>query len=290
MYIYMICVMLWLYDMMTILGAEHIGINHNTNSESTYHTHPAGLDLDNDQFVYLINGYDWLEEKYHAVAYMWGWLATWLVTLSDLFRVSRNTVEQLELRIANICNAISKSTLCYWCVPDFLLKSRGWCISNIKLNCEPSDCVLEFIICYDIPNSHISDGYYQSRNTQLQFQCLWRPKGEMCIFEWRMSCYKPWVNFPHVGLETLLIFTCLQHTTMGWVHPSFRQILLDHCDEYIDSSDRGSDKTRSKLITRIAKDITEIAEAAVETILLPSDVEKVINWLISVSSNTDLCL
>ena len=64
---------------------------------------------------------------------------------------------------------------------------------------------------------------------------------------------------------------------MGWVHPSFRQILLDHCDEYIDSSDRGSDKTRSKLITRIAKDITEIAEAAVETILLPSDVEKVIN-------------
>ena len=146
--------------------------------------------------------------------------------------------------------------------------------------------VSEYIISYDIPNPHIGNGYYQSGNTQLEFQCLWRQKGEMCIFEWRKRCYEPWVNVPHVGLETLLILACLQHTTMGWVHPSFRQILLDHCNEYINSSDRGSDKTWSKLITRVSKDITDIAEV----IPLPSDIEKVINWSISVSSNTDLCL
>jgi ribosomal 50S subunit-associated protein YjgA (DUF615 family) len=63
---------------------------------------------------------------------------------------------------------------------------------------------------------------------------------------------------------------------MGWVHPSFRQALLDSCDEYIDSSDRGSDKTRSKLITRVSKELTDIAQAATESIPLPSDLEKVI--------------
>jgi len=77
---------------------------------------------------------------------------------------------------------------------------------------------------------------------------------------------------------------------MGWVHLSFRKILLDHCDEYIDSSDRGSDKTQSKLITRVSKEITEISEAAVEVIPLPSDVEKVTNLSIIVLDNTDVCL
>ncbi|KIM72740.1 hypothetical protein PILCRDRAFT_15871 [Piloderma croceum F 1598] len=45
---------------------------------------------------------------------------------------------------------------------------------------------------------------------------------------------------------------------MGWVHPSFRQTLLDNCDEYID----------------ISKDIADIVEAANEEIPLPSDLEK----------------
>ena len=93
-----------------------------------------------------------------------------------------------------------------------------------------------------------------------------------------------------VGLRTLLIFTFLQHTTMGWVHPSFRQTLLDNCDEYIDSSDRGSDKTRSKLITKVSKDIADIVEAANEEIPLPSDLEKVIDLSITLMVNTDLCL
>ena len=76
---------------------------------------------------------------------------------------------------------------------------------------------------------------------------------------------------------------------MGWVHPSFRQTLLDNCDKYIDSSDRGSDKTRSKLITRVSKELTDIAQAATKAIPLPSDLEKVIILLIGVLENIDWC-
>ena len=77
---------------------------------------------------------------------------------------------------------------------------------------------------------------------------------------------------------------------MGWVHPSFRQTLLDHCDEYIDSSDCGNDKTRSKLITKVSKDIADIVQAANEEISLPSDLEKVIHLLIILVITTDSCL
>jgi hypothetical protein len=50
--------------------------------------------------------------------------------------------------------------------------------------------------------------------------------------------------------------------------------LLDSCDEYLKSSDRGTDKTRSQLITRVSKDIADIAKENSETI--PDDLEKVI--------------
>jgi hypothetical protein len=61
-----------------------------------------------------------------------------------------------------------------------------------------------------------------------------------------------------------------------WVHSSFKQTLLDSCDEYLDTSDRGSDKTRSRLITRVAQEITTIANAQAEAVQLPDDLEKVI--------------
>ncbi|KIM79975.1 hypothetical protein PILCRDRAFT_9863 [Piloderma croceum F 1598] len=64
---------------------------------------------------------------------------------------------------------------------------------------------------------------------------------------------------------------------MGWVHPLFRQTLLDNCDEYIDSSDHSNDKTQSKLITKVSKDIADNVEAANEEILLPSDLEKCVH-------------
>ena len=60
-----------------------------------------------------------------------------------------------------------------------------------------------------------------------------------------------------------------------WVHDLFRSILVDSCDEYLESSDRGSDKTRSKFITRVATDITDIANNNNES--LPDDLEKVIH-------------
>ena len=79
-------------------------------------------------------------------------------------------------------------------------------------------------------------------------------------------------------LQTLLIFTCLQTITMApyarWVLPSFRTILVNRCDDYLNSSDRGTDKGRSKLITEVAKDITDIAQENGENI--PDDLEKVI--------------
>ena len=96
---------------------------------------------------------------------------------------------------------------------------------------------------------------------------------------WRKRYCKPWVNIPPVGLGTLLIFTHLQHIDMGpysrWVKESFKQTLLDNCDEYLDTTDRGTDKTRSKLITRVAQDIAAIALAKTEE--LPDDLEKVNN-------------
>jgi hypothetical protein len=59
-----------------------------------------------------------------------------------------------------------------------------------------------------------------------------------------------------------------------WVLDSFRQILLDACDEYLDTNDRGSEKKRSKLITRVSKDISDIVGAKKERI--PDDLEKVV--------------
>ena len=60
-----------------------------------------------------------------------------------------------------------------------------------------------------------------------------------------------------------------------WVLPSFRTILANRCDDYLNSSDRGTDKARSKLITKVAKDITDIAQQREENI--PDDLEKVIS-------------
>ena len=59
-----------------------------------------------------------------------------------------------------------------------------------------------------------------------------------------------------------------------WVQPSFKQTLLDNCDEYLNTTDRSNVKTRSKLITKVANDI--LATAA-DQAALPTDLEKVPN-------------
>ena len=77
--------------------------------------------------------------------------------------------------------------------------------------------------------------------------------------------------------RTLLIVVQILPLTMApyacWVLPSFREILVGACDEYLESNDRGTNKKRSKLITRIAKDLTDIAQEKGEQ--LPDDLEKV---------------
>jgi hypothetical protein len=60
-----------------------------------------------------------------------------------------------------------------------------------------------------------------------------------------------------------------------WVKESFKQTLLNNCDEYLETTDCGTDKMQSKLITRVAQDITAIVLAKTED--LPDDLEKVNN-------------
>jgi hypothetical protein len=62
-------------------------------------------------------------------------------------------------------------------------------------------------------------------------------------------------------------------TYSRWVLPSYKAILESHCDEFLESTDRGSDKARSKVITQVAKEITDDANQRNET--LPDDLEKV---------------
>ena len=76
----------------------------------------------------------------------------------------------------------------------------------------------------------------------------------------------------------LLIFTFLRLTIMSpynrWVHTSFKEILLSYCDEFLESSDRVPDKTRSQLITKVSNEIADIAKELTDA-SLPEDLEKV---------------
>ena len=60
-----------------------------------------------------------------------------------------------------------------------------------------------------------------------------------------------------------------------WVLPSFKMILVNHCDDYLNSSDRGTDKACSKLIAKVVKEITDIAQQRSEKI--PDALEKAIS-------------
>jgi hypothetical protein len=60
-----------------------------------------------------------------------------------------------------------------------------------------------------------------------------------------------------------------------WVHASFKQTLIDACNEFMETNDHGNDKAHLKLITQVAKDITDIAQNNNEA--LPDDMKKVIS-------------
>jgi hypothetical protein len=59
-----------------------------------------------------------------------------------------------------------------------------------------------------------------------------------------------------------------------WIHDSFEQTLIDTCDEYLDTNDRGGEKKRSKLITRVSKEIAAIGVE--QNVAVPNELEKVI--------------
>jgi hypothetical protein len=73
-----------------------------------------------------------------------------------------------------------------------------------------------------------------------------------------------------------------------WAQPPFLQTLLDSCDAYLASSDRGSEKTRSKLITKVSEELTAISERTHEP--LPDDLEKVILLTILFHIDNDKCI
>lgn len=59
-----------------------------------------------------------------------------------------------------------------------------------------------------------------------------------------------------------------------WVHDSFKQLLLDSCDEYLKTNDRSTNKACSAFITQVSKDIVDITQG--KNVILPDDLEKVI--------------
>ena len=69
-----------------------------------------------------------------------------------------------------------------------------------------------------------------------------------------------------------------------WVHDSFKEILLNHWGEFLESSDRCPEKTRSKLITQVSQQIADIAKEN-RDIPLPDDLEKVLYLLVSCVHN-----
>src|ERR1700733_6798828 len=58
-----------------------------------------------------------------------------------------------------------------------------------------------------------------------------------------------------------------------WVLPSFKQILIDSSNEYVNTTDKGRDKARTTLISRVAAEIRNTIDGTVETV--PTDLEKV---------------
>ena len=69
-----------------------------------------------------------------------------------------------------------------------------------------------------------------------------------------------------------------------WVHDSFKEILLNHCGEFLEPSDWCSEKTQSKLITQVLQQIADIAKENRDIPLL-DDLEKVLYSLVSCVCN-----
>ena len=87
-----------------------------------------------------------------------------------------------------------------------------------------------------------------------------------CGYLPNMSEFWTLLNGTLVQSPTMLPYTC-------WVHDSFKHILVDSCDGYLQTNDCGIDKGRSKFIAQVAADIADSAHKG--NVTLPNDLEKV---------------
>lgn len=69
-----------------------------------------------------------------------------------------------------------------------------------------------------------------------------------------------------------------------WVHDLFKKILLNHCSEFLESSDQCPEKTQSMLITQVLQQIADIAKENGDIPLL-DNLEKVLYSLASCVHN-----
>jgi hypothetical protein len=93
---------------------------------------------------------------------------------------------------------------------------------------------------------------------------------------WLKCFYKLWKYELPVRVKNFIdshFCSIIMSPYSRWVQQSFKNILVNACDEYVESTDHGNDKTHSKVIACILKDITNIAEQNSEK--LPDDLEKV---------------
>jgi hypothetical protein len=58
-----------------------------------------------------------------------------------------------------------------------------------------------------------------------------------------------------------------------WVLPSFKNILIDASQEFLNSTDKGKDKARTALVMRIAGEVREAVATSGDP--LPEELEKV---------------
>jgi len=52
-----------------------------------------------------------------------------------------------------------------------------------------------------------------------------------------------------------------------WVTPSFKEILRDNCQEYLDSNDLGKSKDRTAVVDHVAEEIARVAAKSNQRVL-----------------------
>ncbi len=89
----------------------------------------------------------------------------------------------------------------------------------------------------------------------------------------RSFIYHTWCIVAAKSSRHLFHIMASNNTYSRWVKDSFKHILTGACDEYFQTDDRGNDKTRSKFLARITKEIEDFQTEAKEKV--PDNLRKV---------------